>query len=190
MKKLLPLILVVVMILTFVSCGKDEPKKENTGKKVTLYGETTQEDGKALAVDFFYPENDDVTLDSKEEYINCVDINYNSKNIAVSPAIFEDTTFNENKEYAKENEETYKEFKINGYDCYGYEDFGGYWIYVHLEELSDTTNIYLVIETKLIDFTKDTPQGVAHYEDKDLKKIIESFEYHGLVDYPPAQEAK
>ena len=117
-----------------------------------------------------------------------MDMHYESKNITISPAPFEDTTFDANKKYAKEEEETYTEFKINGYDCYAYEDFGGYWIYVHLEEVSETTDRYLVISTEVIDYSKDTPEGIAHYEDEDIKKIIESFEYQEVVEYPPVED--
>jgi len=141
-------------------------------------------------VDFFYPKDADIVLEGDEEYPNWIDMHYGSKNITISPAIFEDTTFDDNKEYDKENEETFREFKINGYDCYGYEAFGGYWIYVHLEELSDTTDRYLVIDTEIIDYSiEDTPEGIAHYEDEDIKKIIESFVYNGVVEYPPVEEA-
>ena len=86
-----------------------------------------------------------------------------------------------------ENQENFKEFKINGYDCYGYEAFGGYWIYVHLEELSDMTDRYLVIDTETIDYGKDFTEGIAHYEDKDVKEIIESFVYNGVVEFPAAE---
>lgn len=183
MKKLLSIILASLMVLSLAACGGG-----SKGEKLTLYAETWEGDDVRLAVDFFYPENAGITLEGDEEYPNWIDMHYESKNITIGPALFEDTTFDANKEYAKEEEETYKEFKINGYDCYGYEDFGGYWIYVHLEEVSETTDRYMVIDTEIIDYSKDTPEGIAHYEDKDIKKIIESFVYNGIVEYPPVSE--
>lgn len=184
MKKFLLLVIAGLMLVSVCACGK-----EDKGEKVTLYGETWDDSG-MLSVDFFYPKDADIVLEGDEEYPNWVDMHYGSKNITISPAIFEDTTFDDNKEYDKENEETFREFKINGYDCYGYEDFGGYWIYVHLEEISDTTDRYLVIDTEIIDYSiEDTPEGIAHYEDEDIKKIIESFVYNGVVEYPPVEEA-
>jgi len=182
MKKILSTIFAIVLVLSLVACGG------NKGKKLTLYAETWEGDDVRLAVDFYYPEDAGITLEGDEENPNWIDMCYESKNIKISPALFEDTTFDANKEYAKENEETYKEFKIDKYNCYGYEDFGGYWIYVHLEEVSETTDRYLVISTEVIDYSKDTPEGIAHYEDEDIKKIIESFEYQNLVEYPPVEE--
>ncbi len=183
MKKLLSVILAVTLVLSLAACGG------NKGKKITLYGETWEGDNVRLAVDFYYPEDADITLEGEEEYPNWIDIHYNDKNITISPAIFEDTTFDANKEYDKAGEETYEEFQINGYDCYGYESFGGYWIYVHLEEVSETTDRYLVIDTETIDYSKDgTPEDKAQYEDEDIKKIIESFEYRGVVEYPEPEE--
>ena len=109
------------MALSMTACG-------NKGEKLTLYAETWEGDNVRLAVDFYYPEDADITLEGDEEYPNWMDMHYTSKNITISPAIFEDTTFDNNKEYDKENEETYTEFKLNGYDCYAYEGFGGYWL--------------------------------------------------------------
>ncbi len=182
MKKALTLILAVALVLSLTACG-------DKGVKVTLYEDTWEGENVKLAVDFYYPEGADITLEGDEEYPNWIDMNMNGKNIQISPAIFEDTTFDANKEYDKENQDTYKEFKINGYDCYGYEAFGGYWIYVHLEEVSETTDRYLVIDTETIDYSVDgTPEGIGQYEDKDIKTIVESFEYRGVVEYPEEEE--
>ncbi len=185
MKKLLSVILVGLMLLSLTACGGSK------GEKITLYEETWEGEDVRLAVDFYYPEDAGIILEGDEEYPNWIDMKYESKNITIGPALFEDTTFDANKEYDKENEETYAEFKINGYDCYGYEAFGGYYIVVHLEEVSETTDRYLVIDTETIDYSKDdTPEGKAQYEDADIKKIVESFEYHGVVEYPPVEEAE
>ena len=183
MKKLLSVILMITLVLSLAACGGSK------GEKITLYEETYEGDNVRLAVDFYYPEGADITLEGDEDYPNWIDMKYESKNITIGPSIFEDTTFDANKEYAKENEDTYEEFELNGYDCYAYEDFGGYWIYVHLEEVSETTDRYLVIDTETIDYSKDgTPEGKAQYEDVDIKKIMESFEYRGVVEYPEVEE--
>ena len=186
MKKLLSIILAGLLVLSLAACGGGG---KNKGEKLTLYAETWEGDDVMLAVDFYYPKDAGITLESDEECPDRIDIHYEDKNITISPAILEDTTFDDNKEYDKEGEETYEEFEINGYKCYGYEGFGGYWIYVHLEEVSETTDRYLVIDTETIDYSKDgTPEGKAQYEDEDIKKIIESFEYRGVVEYPEAAE--
>lgn len=185
MKKLLSVILTTTLVLSLVACGG------NKGKKITLYEETWEGDDVRLAVDFYYPEDADMSIEGDEEYPNWVDMKYESKNITISPAIFEDTTFDANKEYSKENEDTYEEFELNGYDCYAYEEFGGYCIYVHFEEVSETTDRYMVINTETIDYSIDgTPEDKAQYEDEDIKKIVDSFEYRGLVEYPETEEAK
>ncbi len=199
MKRILLVIISGLMAFSLVACGGEKPqnkepnqnqteateKSENKGEKITLYGEIVEGDDVRYAVDFYYPGDVGIILEGDEDNPSWIDMNYESKNITVSPSVFEDTTFDANKEYSKENEETYKEFDINGYDCYGYESFGGYWIYVHFEELSETTDRYMVISTEINDYSiDDTPEGIAHYEDEDLKKIIESFEVRGVVDYP------
>ena len=184
MKKLFSIILVVTLVLSLSACGGG-----NKGEKITLYEDTWEGENVKLAVDFYYPEGADITLEGDEEYPNWIDMKYNSKNITIGPALFEDTTFDANKEYAKENEDTYEEFELNGYDCYAYEDFGGYCIYVHLEEVSETTDRYLVINTETIDYSKDgTPEDKDQYEDEDIKKIVDSFEYRGVVEYPEEEE--
>ena len=96
--------------------------------------------------------------------------------------MFDDTTFDNNKEGSKEDEETYKEFKIGKYDAYGYEDFGGYTIYIHLEEVSETTDRYAVIEINAIDWSDDSVEGVEFYEgNKDVKTIVNSVVYNGAT---------
>lgn len=183
MKKILAVILTMALVLSLAACGESAPK----GTKLSLYEETWEEGGR-LNVDFYYPEDAGIVVEFDEEYPNWAKLNYESKNIQISPALFEDTTFDANKEYSKENEDTYTEFEINGYPCYAYEAFSGYWIYVHLEEVSETTDRYLVIDTSIIDYSKDYIEGVAHYEDAEIKKIIDSFVYNGVVEYPPVEE--
>jgi len=96
MKKILSVILVVTLVLSLAACGGG-----NKGKKITLYGETYEGDNVRLAVDFYYPEGADIALEGDEEYPNWIDMKYTSKNITISPAIFEDTTFDSNKDYAR-----------------------------------------------------------------------------------------
>lgn len=182
MKKVVSIILAGLMILSLAACSG------NKGEKVTLYAETWEGDNVRLSVDFYYPEDAGIKLEGDEEYPNWIDMKYEAKNMGIGPALFEDTTFDANKKYAQENEETYEEFKIGDYDCYGYESFGGYYIYVHLEEVSETTDRYLIIDTKTLDYSKKYVEGKAQYEDEVVKKIVESFEYHGVVEYPPVTE--
>ena len=33
-----------------------------------------------------------------------------------------------------------------------------------------------------------TPEDKAQYEDEDIKKIVDSFEYRGVVEYPEEEE--
>lgn len=185
MKRIMAAIMAMALALSLAACGGGSAPK---GEKLTLYAETWEGDNVMLAVDFYYPEDAGIVLEGDEEYPNWVDMHYEAKNITIGPALFEDTTFDANKEYAQENEDTYTEFEINGYQCYAYEAFSGYWIYVHLEEVSETTDRYLVIETEVIDYSKDYTEGIAHYEDEVVKQIIESFVYNGVVEYPPVEE--
>ena len=174
MKKFLAGLIAGIMILSLVACGGAK------GVKVTLLEDSWEDE--QFSVDFFYPENAGIKVERDEDYAATVDMDYEAKNITISASLCEDTTFKENKKYDKENQEDYKEFKINGYDCYGYEAFGGYWIYVHLEEISETTDRYLIIDTETIDYSKKYIEGKAQYEDKDVKKIIESFVYNSVVE--------
>lgn len=177
MKKYLALTLAIVMMLTLCACG---------GKTVTstLYVESWESETDLLAVEFSYPDSADIVLEEDPEYPDTKSLIWEKKNMEIEFSLFEDTTFKDNKAYDAENQEDFKEFKIGNYDCYGYEAFGGYWIYVHLEEVSETTDRYLIITTETIDYSEDAPEGIAQYEDKDVKSIIESFNYLGMVEAP------
>ena len=177
MKKLLLFLLIAAMLLSLVACGGGSAPK---GEKVTLESETYEGDEFVLSADFYYPENAGIKVEGDDpttkKFVN------EKENYVVDISLFEDTTFDANKEYAEEEEETYKEFKIAGYDSYGYEDFGGYWIYVHLEEVSETTDRYLTVEINRKDFSEDGLEGVAAYEENEVAKgILDSLVYNGVV---------
>ena len=177
MKKTLALLISGIILFSLCSCnnGADNTPK---GKKLSLFLESWEENDKKLSVDFFYPEDKGITVEIDEESPSSAEIVYTEKNIKILPSLVEDTAFDDNKDYDRDNQENYKEFKIGKYDCYGYEAYGGYWIYVHLEQCSDSSDRYLIIYTETIDYSKDFTEGIAHYEDKEVKKIIESFVYN------------
>lgn len=187
MKRLFALLLATLMVLTLVSCGGSGSggntgnNEENKGEKLTLLQYTEEDYDAMISVDFFYPDNADITIEIDEEDPYCADITYEDEGVIISPSLFEDTTFDDNKEYAKEEEETYTEFEIGGYDCYAYEDFGGYWIYAHLEKLYENTDRYLVITIDPIDFDEPVAEGAELYEIDEVKEIVDSFVYNGLV---------
>ncbi|MDO5480031.1 MAG: hypothetical protein Q4G23_12800, partial [Clostridia bacterium] len=81
MKKLLSVMLALTLVLSLAACGG------NKGEKITLYEDTWEGDNVKLAVDFYYPEGADITLEGDEEYPNWIDMKYESKNIAICPAI-------------------------------------------------------------------------------------------------------
>lgn len=187
MKRLFALLLAALMVLTLVSCagsgsgGNTGNNEENKGEKLTLLQYTEEDYDAMISVDFFYPDNADITIEIDEEDPYCADLTYEDVGVIISPSLFEDTTFDDNKEYAKEEEETYTEFEIGGYDCYAYEDFGGYWIYAHLEKLYENTDRYLVITIDPIDFDEPIAEGAELYEIDEVKEIVDSFVYNGLV---------
>lgn len=187
MKRLFALLLAAIMVLTLVSCagsgsgGNTGNNVENKGEKLTLLQYTEEDYDAMISVDFFYLDNADITIEIDEEDPYCADITYEDAGVIISPSLFEDTTFDDNKEYAKEEEETYTEFEIGGYDCYAYEDFGGYWIYAHLEKLYENTDRYLVITIDPIDFDEPVAEGAELYEIDEVKEIVDSFVYNGLV---------
>ena len=187
MKRLFALLLATLMVLTLVSCGGSGSggntgnNEENKGEKLTLLQYTEEDYDAMISVDFFYPDNADITIEIDEEDPYCADLTYEDVGVIISPSLFEDTTFDDNKEYAKEEEETYTEFEIGGYDCYAYEDFGGYWIYAHLEKLYENTDRYLVITIDPVDFDEPVAEGAELYEIDEVKEIVDSFVYNGLV---------
>lgn len=187
MKRLFALLLAALMVLTLVSCagsgsgGNTGNNEENKGEKLTLLQYTEEDYDAMISVDFFYPDNADITIEIDEEDPYCADLTYEDAGVIISPSLFEDTTFDDNKEYAKEEEETYTEFEIGGYDCYAYEDFGGYWIYAHLEKLYENTDRYLVITIDPVDFNDPVAEGAELYEIDEVKEIVDSFVYNGLV---------
>ena len=187
MKRLFALLLATLMVLTLVSCGGSGSggntgnNEENKGEKLTLLQYTEEDYDAMISVDFFYPDNADITIEIDEEDPYCADLTYEDAGVIISPSLFEDTTFDDNKEYAKDEEETYTEFEIGGYDCYAYEDFGGYWIYAHLEKLYENTDRYLVITIDPVDFDEPVAEGAELYEIDEVKEIVNSFVYNGLV---------
>lgn len=192
MKRIFALLISVLLVFSLVSCGGsgsnttnngENNNTENKGEKLTLLQYTEEDYDAMISVDFFYPFDANIEIENDEYDPSWANLSYEETGVKIGPALFEDTTFKENKEYAEEEEETYTEFEINGYNCYAYEDFGGYWIYVHLEELSENTDRYLIITLDPIDFVDPIAEGAELYEDEDVKDIVNSFVYNGLVGY-------
>lgn len=180
MRKKLCFVLAALFLLSLAACGD-----YNKGIKITLESDTAEDGGVALTADFYYPEDTDIEIEGDEFYPNWKILSSEKDNFELSLSLFEDTTFDANRDYAKEDE-TYKEFKIGEYDAYGYEAFGGYLIYIHLEEVSETTDRYIVIEANRADLSIEGPQGAEAYENnKIIKSIVNSLVYNGIQKAQP-----
>ena len=163
-------------MISLVACSG--PK----GEKVTLESETCEGDDVMLIADFYYPANAGIIVIGDDEYPNWKVFQNEKENYELSISLFEDTTFDYHQEADKKNEATYSEFKVGPYDAYGYESFGGYYIYIHLEEVSENTDRYIVADIGRIRFGEDEPKGIdAYHENKVAKSIVESLVYNGVV---------
>ena len=73
MKRLFALLLATLMVLTLVSCGGSGSggntgnNEENKGEKLTLLQYTEEDYDAMISVDFFYPDNADITIEIDEE---------------------------------------------------------------------------------------------------------------------------
>ena len=176
-KKILSVFLALVLILMLVSCSSRK------GIMVTLEGNADESGGEIFTADFFYPEDSDIEVTGDEFYPNWKILTSESENFQLSLSLFENNTFDEDKEYTKNDADTYSEFKIDKYDAYGYEAFGGYYIYIHLEELSETSDRYIIAEVNRADFSADGLKGAAVYKENSVVQgIVNSLVYNGAVE--------
>jgi len=182
MKKLLAVILAAAMLLSFAACGPKGVKEE-----IVEYS-TCEGEGFYLSAELYHPES--YTVEQSEDYPNWLTLTNIEKNCEIKIGIYEDTTYDANKEYDKENEETYTEFKVGKYDAFGYEDFGGYYINMHLEEVSETTDRYIVVQIETPDYSKDHLEGIQYFEDEEIKEIVESITYNGVLEVPEEEETE
>ncbi len=180
MKKLLAVILAAVMLLSLAACAPSGIKEE------LIEDFTCEGEGFYLSAEFYHPES--YIAEHSEEEPNWLTLSNAEKNCEIEIGLYEDTTYDANKEYDKEGEDTYTEFKVGKYEAFGYEDFGGYYINMHFEEVSETTDRYLVVRIETADYSKDHLEGIQYFEDEEIKDIVESITYNGVLEVPEEEE--
>ena len=183
MKRLLSVLLIGLILLSLTACG-------GKGEKISLMQKTWEGDDVKVSADLYYSPESKVTVENDEEKPHKTLIKNEELNYQMEILLWEDSTFDNNKKSRKERMDTFTEFKIGKYDSYGYEDFNGYMIFVHFEEVSETTDRYMEIRIKQLSFGEDSMEGIEFFENKEIRSIINSLEYNGVVEIPTEEDEK
>lgn len=184
MKRLLSALLIGFMLFSLTACG-------SKGEKISLMQRTYSGDDVKLSVDLYYSPESNVTVENDAEKPYKTLIKNEELNYQMEILIWEDTTFDNNKESRKEHKgDTFTEFKVGKFDSYGYEDFGGYTAFVHFEEVSETTDRYMEVRIRKLSFADDAMEGAEFFENKEIRSIVESVEYNGIVELPTEEETE
>lgn len=180
MKKLLMLLLAGTMALSIAGCG-------SKGEKYTLYEDTWEGKDLKISADFYYPKDVGITIE-KNGYLAGIILKYEAMNVEMNIDLYEDVTYDDNKEIHKERyKDSYTEFEMKDFDCYSYEDtsWDEYVTFIHIEEVSETTDRYVKIVTEYMN-SAGAPKDQSPVDIPEVKKIIESITYNGVVDAPPS----
>ena len=178
MKKLVVATFMVILSLSLVACGGKKEKKEEApkGEKLALNYGNSEGDGK-ISVDFYYPKN--AGIEVVDTSIFKKTIKNEKKNYQVEFILSQDTTYTSNKESASEEEE-YKEFKVGKLKAYSYKDYSSYEEVILLENISENEDRYVTMEISQIS-PSDDESGKFFKENKELKSILDSIVYNGVV---------
>lgn len=160
--------------------NSDEP----TGTKVSLCAKTYEADTLMLSCDFWYPDNAGMREIEEYDTFNARKTLVDStENVKFKAYLAESSTYPSHKQSAKENyPESYKEFKVGGYDAFAYDSNKKYTVEVLLENISETTDRYLEIEVDQLMMKSDGPGGKEFFEQNEkVKSIVNSIKYNGAV---------
>lgn len=182
MKKILSVLLTGVMLLTLAGCGGDK------GEELALMQKTYKGDDVKICAKLYYSPESNIVVEKEEEKPYKVLVKNEELNYQMEVLLWEDSTFDNNKKSRKERKDTFAEFKIGDYDAYGYEESKGYTAFAHLEEVSETTDRYLEMRMRKLDFTKECMEGVEYFENEEIRSIIDSLEYEGVIDLPAEED--
>lgn len=159
----------------------DQP--ERVGTMLQLCNETYEGDSLMISADFWYPEDAGVkeaeVFGSFYARKTLVD---SANNVKMEIYLHESSVYPNHKEVAaKDNPDTYKEFKIGEYDAYAYESVRSYYLTILLENISETTDRFIDIQINQISSTSDLPGGKDYFDQERGKAIINSLRYNGVV---------
>lgn len=183
MKKILSVLLIGIMLFSLTACG-------SKGEKISLMQKTYSGDDVKLSADLYYSPKSNVTVEYDEEKPHKTLIKNEELNYQMEILIWEDTTFDNNKKSRKERMDTFTEFKVGKFDSYGYEEMKGYTAFVHFEEVSETTDRYMEVRIRKISIGGDTMEGAEFFENEEIRSIVESVKYNGIVEIPSQEDAQ
>ncbi|MBE7043520.1 MAG: hypothetical protein E7399_08570 [Ruminococcaceae bacterium] len=182
MKKILSVLLIGIMMLSFAACGG------NKGEEINLMQKTWEGDDVKVSAKLYYSPESDILVENEEEKPYKTLITNEELNYKMEILLWEDTTFDNNKKSGKERMDTFTEFKVDKFDSYGYEEMKGYTAFVHLEEVSETTDRYMEVRIRKISLDEDSMEGAEFFENEEIRGIIDSLEYEGVVELPVEEE--
>ena len=171
MKKLLAIVLAAVLLLSLVACGGGA----KFSKTITLKYDDDEQTH--YEVKLGYP--DAAKLSGADMDSNCT-ITNEDKDYEIYAVLIADTTYKDNKDYAKENYELFKEGKFGGFDGYSYKE--GDYTYRVLVNLGATEyeNVTLYLDFDIGSAKRDLSKTAEQiFQNGDVQSIINSFEFLG-----------
>ena len=172
MKKLVALFLAVVLVLSLVACGGGSAKLANS---ITLKVDDDEETH--YEVKLGYPNG--VKLDGADLDSSCT-ITSEGKDYEIYAVLVSDSTYNDSKEYGKENYELFKEGKFGGFNGYSYKesDFT-YHAAVFLTE-SEYQGISIYLDFSIGSASRDLQKTAEQiFNDAEVQQILNSIEFLG-----------
>lgn len=191
MKKAFMTIAIVAASLLVASCGNKGggnaaeavEEAEPQGTKLELCCKTYKGDSLMISTDIWYPKDAGVqeievfgTFNARKTLAD------SAANAKVEFYLQESSVYANHKEVAaKDNGETYKQFKIGNYDAFAYESVRSYHVTILFEHISETTDRFMDIEISQIKGTSDLPTGKDFFDSEKGQAIINSIRYNGVV---------
>lgn len=170
MKKILSLLLVLSLILSFAACGNEKVID------VKLSYNDNTEGAKTIGIEFSYPEEAGIEAEIDTDYAELVD---EEEGYALKIALYEDEDYKTKDEWAKEMEVSYKEVDLLGYKGHSYNDVGGFTMFLLLETAGEN---FRYVKFDLDGDFYDEEAENFFYDNKEIQKVVNSFKYLGEIE--------
>lgn len=171
-------VVAVIGVVIGIICTKGGKLQEVTLTEELYSGESK------ISATFGYSKKAGFT-EEKGELENVMEIKNEAKNYSIELALYADTTYEDNKQSSKEDEESYKEVKFSKYDGYIYKGsesrIEGNILLEGNEE--DNQYKYITLTVEVIDSYTDGKEVdiTSIYESKEVQTILNSIKYNGIV---------
>ena len=160
-----------VALSTGCSGSKNGSKEDKNTKTITIKKEFDNVDYHVVTL----KHDKSIKIETEEGQYGYI-IKNEKADYEMNISIFEDTTYDDNKDYAKENEEGYKEQKIGKYKGYSYADSEEEQeVYLLLKD-KENEDIYLSIDIASI---SGDSKGTKLLASEEVQNLLKSIEYKG-----------